>query len=246
MYIHSVTSAVVVILLKYLPPPCMDLLTCNSTVVVWSTSLYAPVEDVVVLVALSNKEVAEELAKVRVIRFVVKAKGSSIVQKYPKLVRETTAKEVCRSGHLFLHDAVVFLLLGGSLKALPRKSTTKEVHENISERFEIVPTSLLDSQMCINRCVTCSACQILVLPVRNMQMGLRVAELFRQAKIDDVDLVTALANAHEEVIRLDVSVDEIAGVDVFDARYLKHYVRWCGPSAVERYSQADQQGVRQS
>jgi hypothetical protein len=66
-----------------------------------------------------------------------------------------------------------------------------------------------------------------------MQMSLRVAELLGKAKIDDIDLITALADAHEEVIRLDVSVDEVARVDVFDSRYLSHNVSWRRASAVE-------------
>jgi hypothetical protein len=59
--------------------------------------------------------------------------------------------------------------------------------------------------------------QVLVLSVRNMEMRLGIAVLLGKTEINDIDLVAALANAHEEVVRLDVTVDERLGVDVLDA-----------------------------
>jgi hypothetical protein len=47
-------------------------------------------------------------------------------------------------------------------------------------------------------------------------MGLRVTILLRQAEVDDIHLVAALADAHEEVVRLDITVDEGLGVDVLN------------------------------
>ena len=59
--------------------------------------------------------------------------------------------------------------------------------------------------------------QVLVLSVRNVEVSLGITVLLGQTKVDDVDLVSALANAHEEVVRLDITVDEGLGVDVLDA-----------------------------
>jgi hypothetical protein len=59
--------------------------------------------------------------------------------------------------------------------------------------------------------------QVLVLSVRNVEVRLGIAVLLGQTEIDNVDLVAALANAHEEVVGLDVTVDERLGVDVLDA-----------------------------
>lgn len=42
-----------------------------------------------------------------------------------------------------------------------------------------------------------------------------------QAKVDDVDEVALFAQAHEKVVWLHVSVDEVLGVDVFDATDLR-------------------------
>lgn len=60
--------------------------------------------------------------------------------------------------------------------------------------------------------------QVLVLSVRNVEVSLGITVLLGQTEIDNVDLVAALANAHEEVVRLDVTVDERLGVDVLNAR----------------------------
>lgn len=60
--------------------------------------------------------------------------------------------------------------------------------------------------------------QVLVLTVGNVEMRLGVAVLLGEAKIDDVDLIAALADAHQEVVGLDVAMDEGLGMDVLDAR----------------------------
>ena len=71
--------------------------------------------------------------------------------------------------------------------------------------------------MRVDRGVTSGTRQILVLAVRDVQVGLGVPVLLRETKINDVNLVTTLPNAHEEVVGLDVAVDEVARVDVLDA-----------------------------
>lgn len=49
-------------------------------------------------------------------------------------------------------------------------------------------------------------------------MCLGVSVFLGKTKIDDVDLVAALSDAHQEVVRLDITVDEVSGVDVLDTR----------------------------
>jgi hypothetical protein len=65
--------------------------------------------------------------------------------------------------------------------------------------------------------ITSSSGQVLVLPIRDVEMGLGVTVFLGQTKIDDIDLVATLANAHEEVVRLDITVDERLGVNILDA-----------------------------
>ena len=65
--------------------------------------------------------------------------------------------------------------------------------------------------------VTSSTRQVLVLTIWDVEVGLGVPVLLGQTEVDNVDLVAPLANAHEEVVRLDITVDEALGVDVLDA-----------------------------
>ena len=101
-----------------------------------------PVEDVVVLEALTDEEVPEDLAEVRVVGLVVEAERASVVEVDGELVREATAEHLGRGGHLLLHDAVVLLLLGGRLKTLPGKGTAAEVQHHVTERLHVVTAGL--------------------------------------------------------------------------------------------------------
>jgi len=74
-----------------------------------------------------------------------------------------------------------------------------------------------DTQMSVNRGITSSTRQVLVLTVRNVEVSLWVTVLLGQTEINDIDLVATLANAHQEVVRLDITVDEGFGVDVLNA-----------------------------
>jgi hypothetical protein len=70
----------------------------------------------------------------------------------------------------------------------------------------------------VDRGVSRGTSQILVLPVRDMEMSLGVSVFLGETEINHIDLVAALSNAHEKVVGLDVSVDEISRVDVFRSR----------------------------
>lgn len=73
-----------------------------------------------------------------------------------------------------------------------------------------------DTQVRVNGSIASCASQVLVLTVRNVEVCLRVSVLLSQAKVDDVDLVTTFANTHEEVVRLDITVDKGFGMNVLD------------------------------
>lgn len=167
-----------------------------------------PVEDVVVLEALANKKITEDLAKVAVVGLVVEAKGTSVVQINGKLVGKPAAKDISGGSHLLLHDAVVLLLLSSSLQSLPGKRATAEVEHDIAERLHVIATRLLNTEMGVDRSITRGTREVLVLSVRDVEVSLGIAVLLGETEIDHVDLVTTLANAHQEVVGLDITVDE--------------------------------------
>lgn len=198
-----------------------------------------PVEDVIVLEALTDEEVTEDLAQVAVVGLVVETQRTSVVQVDGKLVGEASAQDLGGSSHLLLHDAVVLLLLGGSLQTLPGQGATAEVEHDITQRLHVITTGLLchiwisissqnrvqhkdllhtDTQVSIDGGVTGGTSQVLVLSVGNVEVRLGVAVLLSQTEIDDIDLVATLADAHQEVVGLDITVDKGFGVNVLDAR----------------------------
>lgn len=52
-------------------------------------------------------------------------------------------------------------------------------------------------------------------------MGSRVTEFLGQTEVDDVDEVAFLGEAHQEIVGLDVTMDEVLRVDVFDTTDLE-------------------------
>jgi hypothetical protein len=77
--------------------------------------------------------------------------------------------------------------------------------------------SRTDTQVSVDAGITGGTSQVLVLSVRNVEVRLGITVLLGQTEIDHVDLVAALADAHEEIVRLDITVDEGLGVDVLNA-----------------------------
>lgn len=70
--------------------------------------------------------------------------------------------------------------------------------------------------MSVDGCITSSSCQVFVLTVWNVEVGLRITVFLCQSEVDDIDLISTLPYSHQEVVRLDVTVDERFGVDVLD------------------------------
>lgn len=176
-----------------------------------------PVKDVVVLEALADKEIAEDLAEVAVVGLVVEAERAGVVEVDGELVGEAAAEDLGGSGHLLLHDAVVLLLLGSRLEALPGEGATAKVEHDVAERLHVVTAGLLDTQVGVDGGIAGGTSKVLVLTVRDVEVRLGVSVLLGETEINYIDLVTTLANAHQEVIGLDISVDEALCVDVLDS-----------------------------
>ncbi len=70
--------------------------------------------------------------------------------------------------------------------------------------------------MRVDTSITCCSCQVLVLAVWDVKVGLWVTIFLGQSEVNDVDLVPTLADAHQEIVRLDITVDERFGMDVLD------------------------------
>ena len=75
---------------------------------------------------------------------------------------------------------------------------------------------LTDSKMGVDAGITGSTRQVFVLTVGNMEMGLGVTVFLGKTEVNDIDLIAALANAHQEVVGLDITMDEGLGMNILD------------------------------
>jgi len=185
--------------------------------------LDSPVEHVVHLVPLPHKQVPEQLAQILVIWLVLKAQGPHVVQVHRELRREALAEGFHWSRHLLLADPVILLLLGLRFQALPRKRSTQEIHEDVPQPLKVVAPRLLDAQVGVDTRVARSPRQCLIFSVGNVLVGLGVAVLLGQSVVNDVHMVPLLASSHQEIVRLDVAMQKILGVEILDTR--DHLIR---------------------
>lgn len=88
-----------------------------------------------------------------------------------------------------------------------------EIRNNHNVKTEI----RTDAQVSVDGGIPGGSGQVLVLSVGNVEVRLGVTVLLGETKVDNIDLVATLADTHEEVVGLDVTVDEGLGVDVLDA-----------------------------
>mmetsp|Transcript_51496 Transcript_51496/g.137429 ORF Transcript_51496/g.137429 Transcript_51496/m.137429 type:complete len:249 (-) Transcript_51496:48-794(-) len=126
-------------------------------------------------------------------------------------------------GHFFLHDLLVLLFLRICLQTLPGETSSVEVHQHVPNSLQIIPPTLLDTQMRVDTGISSCASQILAFPVRNVLLCLWVPVLFGKTKIDYVHLVRLLAETDQEVVGLDVAVNEILCMHVLHA--IDHLIR---------------------
>jgi len=74
-----------------------------------------------------------------------------------------------------------------------------------------------NSQMSIDTGITSSTGKILILAVGDVEVCFRVTVFLGQTKVNNVDLIATLANSHQEIVGLDVTMNEGLGMDILDA-----------------------------
>lgn len=92
----------------------------------------------------------------------------------------------------------------------------------MAQSFQIVSPRLLTAQVRIYAHVAGSARERFSLPVGDVLFGLGVSVLFGHSEVNHMDDIGRLAvrATDQEVVRLDVSVDEVLFVDGLDSRQL--------------------------
>jgi hypothetical protein len=103
---------------------------CSGRIIVLLDEV--PIVDVVEFKAALGEEVLEESAEVGVVRLLVEAEVADVGEVGCEVLWETLAKRLDRGGDLLLHDALVLVLLVGSLEVLPGELTLEEVHHHVA------------------------------------------------------------------------------------------------------------------
>jgi hypothetical protein len=78
--------------------------------------------------------------------------------------------------------------------------------------------------MIVDGSVSRSSGEILVLSVCDVRETPGVTILLGQTKVDNVDLVCTVGDPHKEIVGLDVTMDEMARVNVLDSIELFHHI----------------------
>jgi hypothetical protein len=130
---------------------------------------------------------------------------------YSKRTWEAVAEVLDRCRLLLFANLLVLLLVGCSLEALPWETTSKEVHEDVTQGFQIISARLFAPKMGVDTHVTRRTRERLAFSVWNVLLRLGVTVLLSHTEVHDVDYVSTLRawSADKEVVRLDVAVDEV-------------------------------------
>lgn len=103
------------------------------------------------------ESLGEEFTQVVVIGSVFEAEVAYIREILVELLGETFAQVFDGSRLLLLSNLLVLLLVRGSLETLPRKTASEEVHENMTQRFQVITSGLFASKMGVDAHVARSA-----------------------------------------------------------------------------------------
>mmetsp|Transcript_17046 Transcript_17046/g.26332 ORF Transcript_17046/g.26332 Transcript_17046/m.26332 type:complete len:339 (-) Transcript_17046:210-1226(-) len=181
-----------------------------------------PVVLVVVVVPSLVHEILEDLAHVVIVGAFLKLEVAAVLQVLVEFLWKTAGQRLDCRGNLLVLDAVVLVVLGLALEALPREAALQEVDQNETNTFEVVSARLLDPQVGVDTCVASSTGERLVILVGDVLSGLGISVALSQPEVDDVDNVLLLAVADEEVVGLHIAVDKVVIVQKLEP--LNHLV----------------------
>ena len=97
------------------------------------------------------------------------------------------------------------MFLGIRGESLSWERAADEVHQDVTKRPQITATRLFNTDMSIDRRITGSSCQVLVLTVGNVLVRFEIAVLFRETEVNNVNDRWALAKKNQEVVRFDIT-----------------------------------------
>ena len=134
------------------------------------------------------EEVAEKLAQVSVVGFVVESQGATEIKIGGEFTWESFTKHFDWSRQLLFADSLILLLFGLGFQALPRQAAAVEVHQHVAERLQIIPTGLFDAKVCVDTRISGGTRQVFVFSVWDVGVGSGVAVFLGKAEINNKNL----------------------------------------------------------
>ena len=107
---------------------------------------------------------------------------------------ESLAKVLDEGSLLLLANLLILLLVSSSLETLPWQATPQKVHEDVTQRLQIISSGLFPAQMSVDAHVPGGTRERLALAVWNVLLGLRIAVLLSHTEVDYVDHVRGLSS----------------------------------------------------
>ena len=152
-----------------------------------------------------------------IVRLLLELQRTAILHKLPKFGRMAPAKLLQRRLNLLLLDGIVLLVLATAWQTLPRQRSLDQIKQNVTDGFQIVASTLLDSLVRRYRGISGRASQIFPVLVGYV-LPLAVLVALGQAKVDNEDVVSrALLPTDQKVVRLDIAVDYALFMHFFDS-----------------------------
>lgn len=146
-----------------------------------------PIVDAVHFKSFKDKQIFEQFFEIFIVRRILKVELPAIIDVGSELGRKIFAEFFDGSGDLDLFDAFVLLLLGLGMESLPGQGTAAEIHQHIPQSLQVVPATLLYSQVRAYARIACRPRQTFLISAFDVLAGLGVDESFGQSVVDDVD-----------------------------------------------------------
>ena len=87
----------------------------------------------------------------------------------------------------------------------------------MTDGFQIITSGLLDTLVCVDGGISCSASQVLAILVGDV-LTLAILVALGQTEIDDVDIVTSrVSSSNQEIIGLDIPMNDPLFMDLLNA-----------------------------
>ena len=169
---------------------------------------HLPVKHIVIREALSEEKLSKYALQILVIGLIFKVKTPHVVEVKTELGRNALTKHTYRGTELLLQNSRILLLLRGGGKSLPGEFALEKVDQHVAQRLNVISSGRLNAEVHINRGISRSPRETLVLLVGNMLQRSRVLVQLAQPKVYNVNQTTLLVSSHEKILGFNIPIKQ--------------------------------------